>query len=106
MVIICNTVLILPLQPAATTRPFSMAIRRRPSTISSRMTTITGSHTGSICSEDRKIIIVTVRILSAMGSANLPKFVISLFLRAILPSKKSVTHASANTAADQTNCPA
>ncbi len=56
-----------------------------------RMTTVTHHHTTP--SSDSPMNAVPVRALSAMGSATLPKFVISPRWRAILPSMPSVTAA-------------
>jgi hypothetical protein len=59
------------------------------------MTTVT--HHQTTPSSERPMNAVPVSALSAMGSATLPKFVISPRLRAILPSTPSVTAASAKT---------
>ena len=87
---IVAAVLTLPDHPAAMTRPLSLAIIRRPLTANSRQMTMSSIQAG-ICpiSTNHSMAAVT-SILSARGSANLPKSVTRLYFRAILPSSMSV----------------
>ena len=87
---IVAAVFTLPDQPAAITRPLSLAIIRRPLTANSRSSTTSSAQAGILpCSTNHSIAAVT-KILSARGSANLPKSVTRLYFRAIFPSSRSV----------------
>ena len=96
MAMIWHTVLTLPHMFAAITVPFEAATRRTEVTVNSRkMMIISGTALQSPNLTKQTSADIT-SILSARGSANLPKSVIRLSLRAILPSKASVIAAMPN----------
>lgn len=98
--IICENVLIFPGHAAAKTWPsFSTMINRNPVTASSRQTIIATTQAGALPISTSNTNAVMTIILSANGSANLPKLVTRWLRRAIWPSKKSVIEATANTKA-------
>lgn len=77
-------VLILPGSSAAMTLPsFSTMIKRKPVTANSRQTMIAATHAGTLPICTKMINAVITNILSAKGSANLPKLVTNFCLRAI-----------------------
>ena len=81
---IWQVVLILPGILAAKTCPlFSAKIKRKPVTANSRQTMIATTQAGASFNSTKKINAVIVNILSAKGSANLPKLVTMLRERAI-----------------------
>ena len=85
-----DAVFTLPDQPAAMTRPLSEAIIRNPLTANSRQMTISSAHAGIWPISTNHSMAAVTSILSARGSANLPKSVTRLYFRAILPSSMSV----------------
>ena len=97
MRIICSTVFTLPLIPAAMTMPRSAAISRSAATTNSRATKMMHASTESSRIHVKRMNAVCVRILSAMGSMNLPKLVTRPRRLAICPSKRSVRLAAAKT---------
>ncbi len=92
---ICVAVLTLPGQAAAITSPPSTNSKRNPVTASSLHTMIATTQVGTFCCPTKTINAVITNILSANGSANLPKFVTSPRARAIFPSNQSVRLATA-----------
>ena len=80
----------LPDQPAAITRPLSLAIIRRPLTANSRTRTISSAQAGIWPISTNQSSAAVTSILSARGSANLPKSVTKLYFLAIFPSSRSV----------------
>lgn len=92
--IICNTVFILPLMPAATTIPSDAATVLIPPMINSldkiTMSIQAGINPFSTIQQKAEY----TNILSARGSIIFPKFVIILYSRAILPSIRSVKAAT------------
>ena len=89
-------VLIFPGIAAAITWPsFSTTIKRKPVTANSRQTMIAATHEGTLPISTKIINAVITSILSAKGSANLPKLETRWCLLAICPSAKSVIDATA-----------
>ena len=82
MAIICVTVFALPYQLAAITLPSAAASMRMPDTMNSRQRMMNTGQEGSTPSSMSTSSAAVVRILSASGSTNLPKFVTSCLLRA------------------------
>ena len=85
-----SRILILPKIFAATTLPFEAATRRievTENSLKSTIITAMQSHQ-PVCTKQSNAL--NTRILSASGSANLPKSVTSPLLLAILPSNISV----------------
>ena len=80
----------LPDQPAAMTLPLSLAIIRRPLTANSRTMTMSRAQAGIWPISTNQSMAAVTSILSARGSANLPKSVTRLYFRAIFPSSMSV----------------
>ncbi len=81
---IWQVLLILPGIFAAKTCPsFSAKIKRKPVTANSRQTMIATTHAGASFNSTKKMKAVIVYILSANGSANLPKLVTILRERAM-----------------------
>lgn len=84
-------VLILPgILAASTTPSCSTRRRRKPVTDNSRQMMIVVTHAGTTWVAVMTINAVITSNLSASGSANLPKFVTNLCLRAMRPSRLSV----------------
>ena len=80
---IVEAVFTLPDHPAAMTRPWSLATIRSPLTANSRTMTMRSAQAGICpCSTNQSMAAVT-SILSAKGSANLPKSVMRFRFRAI-----------------------
>src|SRR5215472_5979446 len=101
----CSSVFSLPPRLAAITPRRMTQNRSRVTEISrARITTVT--HQASSPRADRVTSAEPVRALSAIGSAILPKLVISPRLRASRPSSRSVTDATPNTTNATTRQPA
>ena len=94
--IICVTVLTLPHMLAATTLPLEAAISLIEVTAYSRKSTIITAMQSQQPSCTKHKSAESTKILSANGSANLPKSVTKLRFLAILPSNKSVMDAVIN----------
>ena len=71
-------------------RPLSLAIIRRPLTANSRTRTISSAQAGIWPISTNQSSAAVTSILSARGSANLPKSVTKLYFLAIFPSSRSV----------------
>ncbi len=82
MAMICVTVFALPYQLAAMTDPSAAASMRMPATMNSRHRMMNTGQEGRTLSSMSTSSAAVVRILSARGSTNLPKFVTSFRLRA------------------------
>src|SRR5690554_6248176 len=86
-------VLILPHQLAAMTMPSEAAKTRRPVTANSLAMMMMATHEEISPVSTRQIKAEQTNSLSAKGSMNLPKVVISLYFRAMWPSSMSVSAA-------------
>ena len=92
----CSIVLTLPPRLAGMT-PCRITKNRSSVTPISRTSTTTVTHQASSPSSDSPTSAAPIRALSAIGSAILPKSVTMPRRRAISPSTRSVTEATANT---------
>ena len=85
-----EAVFTLPDQPAAMTRPLSLATIRRPLTANSRSSTTSRAQPAICPISTNQTMAAVTSILSARGSMNLPKSVMRFRFRAIFPSNMSV----------------
>ena len=90
---IWSTVFNLPQKFAAITIPFFTANRRTKTTKNSLVKIMKTTQTSINFKFKKHKRAATIKILSAKGSRNFPRFVIKFFFRAIYPSKKSVIEA-------------
>ena len=98
---IVTAVLTLPDLPAAMTFPLLAATIRIELTRNSRAIMMTTATEEASPSSIKAISAAKTSTLSATGSRNLPKSVIRFRLRAICPSRASVTEAAAKTISAQ-----